>query len=141
MQKFARQSSINVWNVVLLAALFQKSPGPGAVLMEHFPAFVIAYREAMAASSSAVQSIVNAAANINHCYASVKLWLLLERMVSQTPKLQDGRAPTPKAMPFVIWNDLWPPFSDLITIYEADVSKGQNTVRATSHIPRTAHLI
>ena len=131
-QKSARQSSINVWNVLLLAALSHKDTSPGVLFMEQFPAFVTAHREALAASSSAAQGVVNAAANVNHCCASVKLWLLLERKLSQTPELQDGRVPTPKTMPFVIWNNLWPPFSDLLTAYEADVSKGQNAVRATS---------
>jgi len=134
-QKSTRQLSVNVWNVLLLAALLHKSPGPGALLMKHFPAFVTAYRESLAASSSVTLGIVNAAANINHCYASVKLWLLLERMLSQVP---DGNTPIPKVMPFVIWNDLWSPFSDLITAYEADVSRGQNTVCATVNSP-TAH--
>ncbi|KAI0302159.1 hypothetical protein BC826DRAFT_987563 [Russula brevipes] len=113
-EKLARHLNTNVWNALLLAALSHKSSVPGALLMTHFPAFVAAYREALAASSSAAQGIVNAAANINHCYASVKLWLMLERT----------------AMPFVIWNELWPPFSNLIDVYEADVAKGQNTVRA-----------
>jgi hypothetical protein len=132
-QKFTRHSSINVWNILLLAALLHKSPGPGALLMKHFPVFVTAYRESLAASSSVALGIVNAAANINHCYASVKLWLLLERMLSQAPVGLDGKTLIPKAMPFVIWNDLWTPFSDLITAYEADVARGQNMVCATSN--------
>jgi hypothetical protein len=141
MQKFARQQlGVNVWNVLLLAALFHKSPGPGALLMRHFPAFVPAYRESLATSSSVTHGIVNAAANIKHCYASVKLWLLLERMLSQTPELPVGHASIPKAMPFIIWNELWTPISDLIVAYEADVSRGQDTVRATSHIFRTARF-
>jgi len=122
-----------VWNVLLLAALLHKNPGPGAFLMKHFPAFVTAYRESLAASSSVTLGIVSAAANINHCYASVKLWLLLERMLSQIPGSLDGNTLIPRAMPFVIWNDLWTPFLDLITAYETDVSKGQNMVRATSN--------
>jgi hypothetical protein len=108
--------------------------------MKHFPSFVTAYGEVLAASSSAARGVVNAAANINHCYASVKLWLLLERMLSQSPETADARVPIPKAMPFVIWNELWTPFSDLISAYEMDVSKGQDTVRAASHIPQTACL-
>jgi hypothetical protein len=132
-QKFTRQLSVNVWNVLLLAALLHASPGPGALLMKHFPAFVTAYRESLAASSSIALGIVNAAANINHCYASVKLWLLLERMLSQAPGVPHGNTLIPKVMPFVIWNDLWTPFSDLITAYEADVSSRQNTVCATSN--------
>ncbi|KAH9996800.1 hypothetical protein BJV77DRAFT_1065579 [Russula vinacea] len=126
-EKFARQLGVNVWNVLLLAALFHKSPGPGALLMKHFPAFITAYRESLAASASVTHGIVNAAANINHCYGSVKLWLLLERMLSRTPELPDGHASIPKAMPFVIWNALWTPFLDLIAAYEADVSRGQDT--------------
>ncbi|KAI9509630.1 hypothetical protein F5148DRAFT_1367050 [Russula earlei] len=135
-EKSGRQSSMNVWNTLLLAALSHKSPRPGAHLMEHFPAFVAVYREALAASSSAAQGIVNAAANINHCYVSVKLWLLLERMLSQAPESRDGRTSMPKSMPFVIWNKLWPPFSDLLTAYEADVSQGQSSTlwSATSSV-------
>ena len=117
----------------MLATLLHKSSSAGALLMKHFPTFVIAYRESLAASSSVTLGIVNAAANINHCYASVKLWLLLERMLSQAPEVPDGNSLMPKVMPFVIWNDLWTPFSDLITAYEADVSRGQNTVCATSN--------
>lgn len=134
MQKFTRQSSVSVWNVLLLAALLHKSPNPGALLMKHFPVFVIAYRESLVASSSVALGIVNAAANINHCYASVKLWLLLERMLSEAPEAPDGNTLIPKVMPFVIWNHLWTPFSDLITAYEADVSKGQNMVCAALSI-------
>ncbi len=134
-QKFTRQLSIYVWNVLLLTALLHKSPGPGALLMKYFPTFVTAYGESLATSSSVTHGMVNAAANINHCYASVKLWLLLERMLSQTPGLPDGNTLIPNAMPFIIWNALWTPFSDLITAYETDVSKGQNTVRATVNSP------
>jgi len=98
--------------------------------MGHFSTFVIAYREALTVSSSASQGLVSAAANINHCYASVKLWLLLDRMLSQDPESPDGPTAVPKTGPFVIWNELWPPFSDLISAHEADVPKGQNMVRA-----------
>lgn len=131
-QIFTRQLSVNVWNALLLAALLHKSPGPGALLMKQFSGFVTAYRESLAASSSDTLGIVTAAANINHCYASIKLWLLLERLLSHAPEVLGGNALIPKVMPFVIWNDLWTPFSDLITAYEADVSRGQNTVCAMS---------
>jgi hypothetical protein len=104
--------------------------------MKHFPSFATTYGEALAASSSVARGVVNAAANINHCYASVKLWLLLERMLSQPPETADGHIPIPRAIPFVIWNVLWTPFSDLISVYEVDVSKGQDTVRAALHIPQ-----
>lgn len=127
--------------MLLLAALSHKSPAPGALLMKCFPSFVTTYGEALASSSSATQGLVNAAADINHCYASVKLWLLLERILSQTPEAPNGHTPIPKAMPFVIWNELWTPFSDLITAFEVDVSKGQDTVRATSHIPQRAYVV
>lgn len=97
--------------------------------MEHFSTFVFAYREALSVSLSASQGTIGAAANINHCYASVKLWLLLDVMLSQDPESSDGGAGVSKAGPFVIWNELWPPFSDLISAHEADVQRGQNTVR------------
>ena len=99
--------------------------------MGHFSTFVIAYREALSVSSSAIQGLVGTAANINHCYTSVKLWLLLDMMLSQDPESPDGgRTIVSKAGPFVIWNELWPPFSDLISAHEAaDVPKGQNMVR------------
>lgn len=107
--------------------------------MGHFSTFVIAYREALSVSLSATQGVVGAAANINHCYASVKLWLLLDVMLSQDPEALDGGAAISKAGPFVIWNGLWPPFSDLISAHESDVQKGQNTVRIrTAQIPSTA---
>jgi len=126
-ERLSRQLSISLWNVFLLAALSHESPRPGAILMGQFSTFVIAYREAMAASSSAAQGLVNAAANINHCYASVKLWLLLERMLSRDSQLQGGHIPVPRAGPFLIWNELWPSFSVLINAHEAEVSRGQNT--------------
>jgi len=59
-------------------------------------------------------------------------------MLSQSPETADVRVPIPRAMPFVIWNELWTPFLDLISVYEVDVSKGQDTVRAASHIPQIA---
>ena len=97
--------------------------------MGHFSTFVIAYREALTVSSSATQGLVGAAANNNHCYASVKLWLLLDMMLSQDPESPDSGGAVSKAGPFVIWNEVWPPFSDLISAHEADVPKGQNMVR------------
>ncbi|KAH9079531.1 hypothetical protein EDB83DRAFT_2343143 [Lactarius deliciosus] len=123
-EKSARLLSIHVWNVLLLTALSHKFTRSGVLLMGHFPTFVIAYREALAVTSSATQGLVSAAANINHCYASVKLWLLLDLMLSQDPESPDGRAAVSKAGPFVIWNELWPPFSDLISAHEADVPRG-----------------
>ncbi|KAH9050659.1 hypothetical protein EDB84DRAFT_1666282 [Lactarius hengduanensis] len=119
-------SILHVWNVLLLTTLSHKFTRSGVLLMGHFPTFVIAYREALTLTSSATQGLVSAAANINHCYASVKLWLLLDVMLSQDPESPDGRAAVSKAGPFVIWNELWPPFSDLISAHEADVPRGQN---------------
>jgi len=123
-EKSTRLLSIHVWNLLLLTTLSHKFTRSGALLMRHFSTFVIAYREALAVSSSAIQGLVGAAANINHCYASVKLWLLLDMMLSQDPESPDASGGT--AGPFVIWNELWPPFSDLISAHEADVPKGQN---------------
>jgi hypothetical protein len=138
-QRNSRQLSINVWNVLLLAALSHESTHSGALLMGHFSTFVTAYREVMAASSTVTQGLVNAAANINHCYASVKLWLLLERMLSQNVPSQSGHSPVPRAGPFVIWNELWPPFSGLINAHEAEVMRGQNTVCVTAaHSPSSS---
>lgn len=125
-EKPTRLLSIHVWNLLLLTTLSHKFTRAGALLMGHFSTFVVAYREALTVSSSATQGLVGAAANINHCYASVKLWLLLDRMLSQDPESPDGRAGVSTAGPFVIWNELWPPFSDLISAHEADVPKGQN---------------
>lgn len=125
-EKSARLLSIHVWNVLLLTTLSHKFTRSGVLLMGHFPTFVIAYREALTLTSSATQGLVSAAANINHCYASVKLWLLLDVMLSQDPESPDGRAAVSKAGPFVIWNELWPPFSNLINAHEADVPRGQN---------------
>ncbi|KAI9446343.1 hypothetical protein H4582DRAFT_1905062 [Lactarius indigo] len=121
-EKSARLLSIHVWNVLLLTALSHKFTRPGALLMGHFSVL------SLTVSSSATQGLVSAAANINHCYASVKLWLLLDLMLSQDPESPDGRAAVSKAGPFVIWNELWPPFSDLISAHEADALnlKGQN---------------
>ncbi len=51
-------------------------------------------------------------------------------MLSQDPESPEGRTAVSKAGPFVIWNELWPPFSDLIAAHEAGVLKGQNMVRA-----------
>jgi hypothetical protein len=128
---------IHVWNLLLLAALSHKLTRPGALLVGHFSTFVIAYREVLTVPSSATQGLVGTAANINHCYASVKLWLLLDMMLSQDPGSTDGGAAVSKAGPFVIWNELWPPFSDLISAHEADVPKGQNMVRTrTAQISR-----
>ncbi|KAH9180668.1 hypothetical protein EDB89DRAFT_1920409 [Lactarius sanguifluus] len=123
-EKSARLLSIHVWNVLLLTALSHKFTRSGVLLMGHFPTFVIAYREALTVSSSATQGLVSAAANINHCYASVKLWLLLDMMLSQDPGSPDGHAAVSKAGPFVIWNELWPPFSDLISAHEAERAEG-----------------
>ncbi|KAI0273752.1 hypothetical protein BC834DRAFT_227074 [Gloeopeniophorella convolvens] len=126
-ERSSRQLNVHTWNILLLAALLHENARPGALITAYFPSFVSTYREALASSSSMVQGIVSAAANINHCYASVKLWLLLERMLSQPQEPQEGVVPAATAGPFIIWNELWPPFANLITVHDVDTPKGQNT--------------
>ncbi|KAI0322233.1 hypothetical protein OF83DRAFT_1279816 [Amylostereum chailletii] len=106
--KSSRLLSLGAWNVLLLAALSHASTGAATALMRHFSGFTLTYRDSLASPTG----LTSQASNINHCYTSIKLWLLLERKISgaSVKSQMDSNVGT-----FTIWNELWSPFLLLLS--------------------------
>ncbi|KAI0062284.1 hypothetical protein BV25DRAFT_1804358 [Artomyces pyxidatus] len=133
--KSSRQPvTLRTWNVLLLSALQHQSTSSGVTIMSHFPTFVLAYRDSLTTSQT-FHNIASVAANINHCYASIKLWFLLDRRLSTPLEWADTNPrsfPNPNSMALMIWNELWPPFLDLISQHASELQRGQNSPLAST---------
>lgn len=77
----------------------------------------------------------HAHADISTAYASIKLWLLLARKaacehpgVDASGALVDGEGVAAK----MVWNELWPPFETVITVFEGDARSGTVSPLASS---------
>lgn len=129
------------WNILVLAALDSPSPIPGEALMYYFPsAFIVTYQEALRPLNGA-QDTVNVAAIINQIYAAFRLWLLLERKLSMAAQEESLKAVTSvpavvtNARANMIWNELWPPYQNLVTLYAPE---GFNSVSPLAVFARSA---
>ena len=71
--------------------------------------------------------IMTQASSINHCYASIKLWLLLERRLSNTSEAESQKYINTGT--FTIWNELWSPFLLLLV----ELSTHQTGMQAVKH--------
>ncbi|KAI0670290.1 hypothetical protein C8Q78DRAFT_114403 [Trametes maxima] len=131
--------SVRVWNILLVGALSRPTSEAAVLMFQHFPAFVLAYCTSLnpyhTPSQLSVDAQDRAHADISYAYASIKLWLLLARKVASEEatvdvagKLQDGEGLAAK----MVWNELWPPFEDVVGAFEADVRAGNNSPLASS---------
>ncbi|KAI0831397.1 hypothetical protein BC628DRAFT_1312212 [Trametes gibbosa] len=132
--------TVRVWNTLLIGALSRPSGAAAALMFRHFTSFTLAYNTSLNLYHSPA-AIANADAqdrahgDISYAYASIKLWLLLARKAaaetsSTDPSggLQDGEAIAAK----LVWNELWPPFEQVVGAFEADVRAGNNSPLASS---------
>ncbi|TFY77906.1 hypothetical protein EWM64_g6106 [Hericium alpestre] len=122
--------SVRAWNILLLCALQTKSNDPGAVLLSHFTTFVQTFRDTLTPQPRSAGLLnVTVAADINSGYAGIKLWLLLERKLSNAVEDDpfESSAKPSDVGPFMIWNELWPSFQNLTGMYGLDLQGGQNS--------------
>ncbi|KAI0054105.1 hypothetical protein FA95DRAFT_1480391 [Auriscalpium vulgare] len=138
--KAPRQTvSLRTWNILVLAALSHRSIKPGIVLMTHFSTCVAIYRDTLVAPPAS--GLASAAASYNHCYAAIKLWLLLDRKLSSSAEIA-SQSPTIRqnSVAYMVWNELWPPFLDVISQQVLDSQRVQNTPLAIATSSAVADL-
>ncbi|CDO71214.1 hypothetical protein BN946_scf184863.g9 [Trametes cinnabarina] len=132
--------TVRVWNILLIGALPRTSTMTATLLFQHFPFFTLAYSTSLSpygtpSGSDGPDAQDRAHADISYAYASIKLWLLLARKiageqssVAPSGALQDNEGAAAK----MIWNELWPPFENVVNAFEADVRAGKNLPLAAS---------
>jgi hypothetical protein len=111
--------------VLTLASISRESSKPAEALMQHFPSFATTFQDSLISPWSSAPT--DKASTINHCYTSVKLWLLLAQ------KLCDGdsmKSRNYNSTTFMIWNELWPPFLHMLTELTTNSARGLNAVSA-----------
>jgi hypothetical protein len=57
--------------------------------------------------------------DINHAFIAIKLWLMLAQIVSRSDNSDRGDDGGDQWALFV-WNELWPPFENLLNILEGE---------------------
>lgn len=129
--------TVRVWNTLLIGALSRPDGAAATLMFKHFTAFTLAYStslnhyhsSAVVTGTDAVQD--RAHGDISYAYASIKLWLLLARKaVPERPAtdaasgLQDAETLAAQ----MVWNELWPPFENVVSVFEAEVRAGNNSV-------------
>ncbi|PBK96908.1 hypothetical protein ARMGADRAFT_1010439 [Armillaria gallica] len=110
--------TIRAWNVLILAALMDPSENWITLMYMQLPTFSSAYqatlRGYLQAGTSPPESAIT---DINHAYVAIKLWLMLAQ--KRATKEDEG-----SISPFMVWNELWPPFESLVNVFEAEVQVG-----------------
>ncbi|KAI0035078.1 hypothetical protein K488DRAFT_44141 [Vararia minispora EC-137] len=128
--------SLRSWNVLTLASLSRESAKTAHVLLDHFAAFAVAFHNALLKPGSGV--VTTSPSTVNHCYTSIKLWLLLARKLSEDKAVVSDVS---NSMTFFVWNDLWPPFLHLLTELTAGGQSGMNAAMITVAMSSVADLL
>lgn len=132
---------LRVWNVLVLASL-QKPDGTHTfTLWEHFVNFSLAFGQSLGVyqqpqHAAGFDMHAPSHSDISSAYAAIKLWLLFARKVAQQGlhrSLSEGTRHISKDEELensrMVWNELWPPFERLMSIFEADAHAGNPSVR------------
>lgn len=122
----ARSSTaVRVWNLVALGGLKSPTSDAAQKLLVLLPHFVIAYVSLLRLPMSGVLN-ESAAPNVNHGFASVKLWMLVARKAC----MHDASGVSdPDRGERMVWNELWPPFERLLV---QSLSDGPNVEKPVS---------
>ena len=125
--------AVRAWNLVVLAALAEKTNRPARILLDYFQPFSQAYSASLSAyqySEYASQDVAHV--DISRAYASIKLWLLLSQkaaMVSEDDTINAQIQRDEGDCSKMVWNDLWPPFESVVVAVETDAQNGLISVR------------
>jgi hypothetical protein len=118
----------------VLAALSETTDSWGVILFRYFHNFCFAYSSSIRSYVQSGTILESAAADINHAYAAIKLWLLLAQKNGHQvnyglPHAElTGRGPNINLATLWIWNELWPHFESLVNILEVDAQAGNVSV-------------
>ncbi|KAH7914698.1 hypothetical protein BJ138DRAFT_1143394 [Hygrophoropsis aurantiaca] len=138
MQRSSRSNTaVRTWNIILLAVLSDPSRKHALMVFSQLPAFLPPYYRCLGTYVQAGATLESAAADIEHAYTGLKLWLLLAQSLSEkTTGLSGNQDINPTRR---IWNELWPPFETLVDIFRAD-SADEVLPLATTIWSSTANL-
>ncbi len=124
---------VRAWNVLILSALQSTSSGPASALLQNLGKFSAPYSMSLRMHVISTSLPIDiTAADVNHAYVAIKLWLLLTQKSSrgnaekeQGPVIT-GTAQSPRnedEYAWLVWNELWPAFERLISLCESDGGK------------------
>ena len=117
-------TAARVWNILTVAALMEPSATWSAMLFTQLRNCSHAHRTALRLrGQSGGMSVEPSTADVNHAYITVKLWVILAQMSVDS----QGSSVTP----FVVWNELWPPFESLLNALESEARTGLSLVSMT----------
>jgi hypothetical protein len=131
-QKGSRQSlSVRSWNILAWAALSNPSDKWVSILLAQLPAFSLVHSFSLRAytQSAANPTPASAITDINRAYLSIKLWMMLARKNALhgnnfTLKKEDAGISAED----LVWNELWPAFESLATVFEVEGYTENNSV-------------
>jgi hypothetical protein len=123
-----------------LAALSETADTWGVILFQHFHAFCFAYSSSIRPYVQSGTILESAAADINHAYAAIKLWLLLAQKIEHQVNYGFPHAESATNINLAtlwVWNELWPHFESLVNVLEVDAQDGNVSVS----MPRSLCII
>jgi len=123
LQKSSRPGlSVRPWNILVLSALLDPSGAWVAILFAQLSAFSVAHHAALRGYiQSGTSPPESATTDINHGYIAIKLWLMLAQKKSSRDDMGNITALT-------VWNELWPPFENLMNVFEVESRAGLSMV-------------
>ncbi|KIY43409.1 hypothetical protein FISHEDRAFT_10379, partial [Fistulina hepatica ATCC 64428] len=119
LQKHSRHSfTVRTWNILLLAGLLDKTESYITLLFAHLSSFAMIHHATLRVYLQAGTNPSDAAiTDINHAYVAIKLWIMLAMKKSV-------REETGNEVAMMVWNELWPPFENVVRVFEAQVQSG-----------------
>ncbi|KAF8894641.1 hypothetical protein BD779DRAFT_1502195, partial [Infundibulicybe gibba] len=110
---------MRAWNLLALAALMEKKEEYAALIISQLPVFSTFHHGVLRSYVQSGTSIPESATtDVNHAYIAIKLWLMLVRT-----------KPTHAFASLAVWNELWPPFDELVGVLEVEAQAGLSLVR------------
>ncbi|KAG6832128.1 hypothetical protein H0H87_002440 [Tephrocybe sp. NHM501043] len=109
---------VRTWSILAIAALQEQQETWYTGLFAQLPSFSYAYHGSIRAYCQGSNNSDSAVTDLNHAYIAVKLWVLLAYRISGSGDIiQDSQT-------FNVWNEMWPPFQELIDRFELDSGGG-----------------
>ncbi|KIJ44066.1 hypothetical protein M422DRAFT_252559 [Sphaerobolus stellatus SS14] len=117
-------ATVRVWNLLAIAVLETADEELARIMVSFIPQFVSVYSASLRIPSPLAGNDT-AALNVNHAFASIKLWILLTRKLYSSEAQRVTMALGADNVERMIWNELWPPFERLFVQALGENSNGE----------------
>lgn len=120
--------NVRDWSIITLRAIQSSSPRAAAHFFSHLSRFSYVYHLSLRMHTHTHSLGLPRdleASEISYAFTAIKLWLLLSRRcatkgpISQSQEIHEERSSQDRNA-YQVWNELWPPFENLITMSEMD---------------------